>query len=117
VDDEAAIVRVIELKLKNHGYQVLKANNGEDGLRLIHAEQPNAVITDIMMPGLDGRALCEQTNALKKEHPFLTIIITCRISPDDRSWVRELDDTLFMEKPFSPSRLLECVDDYFGVGR
>jgi len=117
IDDEVHIARVIELKLRNHGYQVLKASNGQEGLRLIHSERPDAVITDIMMPGLDGRALCEQTNALKQERPFLTMVLTCRISPDERSWINELDDTLFMEKPFSPSRLLECVDTYFGVQR
>ena len=117
IDDEVHIARVIELKLRNHGYQVLKANNGEEGLHLIHSEQPDAVITDIMMPGLDGRTLCEQTNVLKQERPFLTMVLTCRISPDERSWINELDDTLFMEKPFSPSRLLECVDRYFGVER
>ena len=117
IDDEVHIARVIELKLRNHGYQVLKASNGEEGLHLIHTERPDAVITDIMMPGLGGRALCERTNALKKERPFLTLVLTCRISPDERSWMNELDDTLFMEKPFSPSRLLECVDIYFGIQR
>ncbi|GAG49372.1 unnamed protein product, partial [marine sediment metagenome] len=34
-------------------------------------------------------------------------------SPDDRNWIKEMDDTQLMEKPFSPSKLLECVDRYF----
>jgi DNA-binding NtrC family response regulator len=77
---------VIELKLKQRGYQVFEAKDGEEGLELIH-----------------------------KERPFLTLIITCRISLDERSWISKMQDTLFMEKPFSPSRLLECLDRYFGV--
>jgi DNA-binding response OmpR family regulator len=115
IDDEPHIRRVIELKLKQRGYQVFEAKDGKEGLELIHRLRPDAVITDIMMPKLDGKALCEQTNGLKKERPFLTLIITCRISLDERSWVSKMQDTLFMEKPFSPSRLLECIDRYFGV--
>lgn len=115
IDDEPHIRRVIELKLKQRGYQVFQAKDGEEGLELIHTLCPDAVITDIMMPKLDGKALCEQTNRLKKERPFLTLIITCRISLDERSWISKMQDTLFMEKPFSPSRLLECIDRYFGV--
>lgn len=115
IDDEPHIRRVIELKLKQRGYQVFEAKDGEEGLELIHTLCPDAVITDIMMPKLDGKALCEQTNRLKKERPFLTLIITCRISLDERSWISKMQDTLFMEKPFSPSRLLECIDRYFGV--
>jgi FixJ family two-component response regulator len=74
------------------------------------------VITDIMMPKLDGKALCEQTDHLKEEWPFLTIVVTCRISPDEHSWIEGMRDTLFMEKPFSPSKLIECVDQYIGSG-
>ena len=115
IDDEPHIRRVIELKLKQRGYQVIQAKDGEEGLHLILTQRPDAVITDIMMPKLDGKALCERTNRLKKEHPFLTLIVTCRISPGERHWIRKMQDTLFMEKPFSPSRLLECIDRYFGV--
>jgi len=117
VDDEAPIRRVIELKLKNGGYRVLSAANGNEGLRIIASESPDAVVTDINMPELDGRSLCEMTNPLKTERPFLTIIMTARIMPDDRLWVDQMQDTMFMEKPFSPSRLLESIDRYFGVKR
>jgi DNA-binding response OmpR family regulator len=115
IDDEPHIRRVVELKLKQRGYQVLQAQDGEEGLDLIHRHCPDVVITDIMMPKLDGKALCQQTNRLKKERSFLTLIITCRISPQDKIWINKMQETLFMEKPFSPSRLLECIDRYFGV--
>ena len=113
-DDEAHIRRVIELKLKSRGYRVITAPNGEEGFKLIQTEKPDAVISDINMPKMDGRSLCEATNPLKAERPFLTIIITARISPDEEGWVEEMQDTQFMEKPFSPSKLLEVVDGYFG---
>ena len=114
VDDEAHIRRVIEVKLKKHGYQVITAINGKEGLNLIITQKPDVVISDIMMPEMDGEALCKKTNSLKKERSFLTIILTCRISSDEESWTADMQDTLFIEKPFSPSMLVECIDQYFG---
>ncbi len=114
IDDEAHIRRVIELKLKKRGYQVTLAKNGEEGLKLIQTLQPDVVITDIMMPKMDGKTLCERTNELKKIRPFLTIVVTARISPTERDWIEQLQDTVFIEKPFSLRTILECVDQYFG---
>ena len=116
IDDDAQIRRVVELKLRNRGYEVLMAMNGQEGLSLIKSQQPDAVVTDIVMPKLDGQALCKQTNHLKKQRPFLTIVMTNRISPDDRNWVKDMQDTELMEKPFSPTRLLGCIDEYFRRG-
>ena len=113
IDDEAHIRRVIELKFKNQGYQVTTATNGEEGLELIERQKPDVVITDIMMPKLDCKALCERVNELKKERPFLTIVMTCRISPTEQDWIDEMQDTVFVEKPFSLSTILKCVDQYF----
>ncbi len=114
VDDEVAIRRVIELKLSLAGYQVISAPDGAAALDLIRSRQPDAVIADITMPKLDGKTLCEMTDGIKTERPFLTVILTGRISPDERQWIQRMQDTLFMEKPFSPMRLLEAVDNYFG---
>ena len=114
IDDEAHIRRVIELKFKNQGYQVITATNGEEGLDLIKSQQPHVVITDIMMPKLDGKAMCERANELKKKRPFLTIVMTARISPTEQDWIEQLTDTVFVEKPFSLQTILKCVDQYFG---
>ena len=113
IDDEAHIRRVLELKFKNQGYRVITATNGEEGLELIKAQEPDVVITDIMMPKLDGKALCEMVNELKKERPFLTIVMTCRISPSEQDWIDQMQHTVFVEKPFSLSTMLKCVDQYF----
>ena len=59
IDDEAHIRRVIELKFRNQGYRVRTATNGEEGLELIKAHEPDVVITDIMMPKLDCEQRCK----------------------------------------------------------
>ena len=112
VDDAAHIRRVIELKLKKQSYQVTLAKNGEDGLNLIQTLQPDVVITDIMMPKMDGKTLCERTNELKKMRPFLTIVMTARISPTERDWIEQMQDTMFIEKPFSLSAILSSIEQY-----
>ena len=114
IDDEAPIRRVIALKLKNCGYRVRTAGNGEEGLRIIQAEKPHVVITDINMPRMDGKRLCEQTDHLKQDRDFLTIVLTARISTDERRWIEKMHQTQFMEKPFSPSKLLDCIEQYLG---
>lgn len=115
IEDEAPIRRAIALKLKNRGCKVIVARDGKEGYDLIKKERPEVVITDIMMPKMDGQTLCEKTNDLKKEWNFLTIIITARISPNEHLWVEQMQDTLFMEKPFSPAKMVEHIDDYFSV--
>ena len=115
IDDEVYIRRVIEIKLKKWGYQVITAANGLEGLELIKTQKPDVVITDINMPGMDGESLCRLTDLMKKEKPFMTIVMTARISPEERVWTSEMTETQFMEKPFSPAKLLEAINKYFGI--
>lgn len=117
IDDDAHIRRVIELKLRNAGYQVLIAKDGEEGLNLIESQHPDVVITDIVMPKLDGTAVCMKADEFKKEWPFLTLIITCSLTFDEKKLVNTMKDTQFMEKPFSPNKVLQCVDQYLGIER
>lgn len=114
IDDEAYIRRVIQLKLNKYGYNVLMAKNGQEGFDIIQKQKPNVVVSDINMPMMDGKALCEKTNGLKREHPFLTIIITAGVIPGDQGWIDKMQDTIFMEKPFSPSKIVESINQYFG---
>jgi len=117
IDDEAHIRRVLEVKLKKCGYQVMLAKNGQEGFDMIQQQQPDIVISDINMPVMDGKTLCEKTNDLKRKRPFLTIIITARIMPGENEWIDKMQDTLFMEKPFSPARIVESIKQYLGDQR
>jgi two-component system alkaline phosphatase synthesis response regulator PhoP len=113
IDDEASVRRVMALKLENHGYQVITAANGQEGLQLILNQKPHVVITDLNMPKLDGKALCEKANNLKKNRDFLTIVITAQIPTDELSWINDLEKAQFMSKPVSPTQVLNCIDHYF----
>jgi len=113
IDDEAYIRRLFEVKLQQRGFTVITADDGERGLKLFSKHQPDIVITDIRMPRMDGKIFCERTHNLKKERRFLTVVVSCSVPTGRRKWVDDMEDTVFFEKPFSPSKILECIDQYF----
>lgn len=115
IDDEPYIRRAIKLKLKKRGYQVITATNGIEGLNCFKNHDPHVVVTDINMPDMDGKVFCELASKFKERRPFLTIIISCSAPPGGLQWVEKMEETRFFEKPFSPAKLLECIDRYFGV--
>jgi DNA-binding NtrC family response regulator len=60
----------------------------------------------------NGKTLCEKTNPIKEKRPFLTIIVTARINPEERDWIAQMRDTIFMEKPFSPNKIVDTIEKY-----
>lgn len=116
VDDDVHIRRVIEVKLQWAGYRILTARDGQEAATLVEQHQPDVMITDLSMPTMDGKQLCQLTNRLKERRPFLTIVMTARILPNDSDWIANMRDTIFIEKPFSPKQLLDIVDKYTGEG-
>ncbi len=117
IDDDAHIRRVLELKLKNAGYQVFVAEDGEVGMEMINTKRPDAVITDVEMPKRNGVSIVKEVDKSRNEHPLLVLIVSCSIGFEEHQWIDGMRDTYFMEKPFSPNKVLECIDEYFGVQR
>ncbi len=109
VDDEAHILQVLSLKLRNAGYEVLSAGDGEEGLELALKEVPDLIITDYQMPFMTGLEMCRvlATNEATKNIPVF--FLTARghsLSDEDISTgnIRHV-----VHKPFSPRAVLELV--------
>jgi DNA-binding response OmpR family regulator len=60
IDDDPAMTDLLTLLLKSHGLEIFSANSGEEGLQLVHAIDPDIIILDLMMPGLDGWQVCRE---------------------------------------------------------
>jgi len=60
IDDDPGITDLLALLLKPHGFEVITANNGEEGIRVIREQTPDVVILDLMMPGIDGWRVCTE---------------------------------------------------------
>ncbi|MCA9771301.1 MAG: response regulator [Myxococcales bacterium] len=113
IDDEPHILRILELKLRNAGYDVVTAINGRDGVEKIAATSPDIVISDVNMPEMGGLELLTAIQELRGERDFLVIMLTAQTEAEVRAFIDTIPNTELMSKPFSPRKILERVDAWF----
>jgi two-component system alkaline phosphatase synthesis response regulator PhoP len=109
VDDEPAIIEIVELLLKTEGHQVICAMNGEDGLELAKKHQPDAMILDVMMPKMSGymvTSLISREKPLKKL-PIMLLTATAQIAGNV---MLQLPTKYKLSKPFKPEELLSMLE-------
>ena len=103
VDDEPAIVELLALLLEEEGYVVLRAYDGEQGLRVAKGERPDLVISDVSMPRLTGLDLLRALRANgSRETPVILMSAVVRDVP--------ADNCVFLPKPFDLDRMLSLVE-------
>ena len=107
IEDEAPMRRILGDCLERQGYRVLLAVDGEDGLAKAMAEKPDLILLDIMMPRLDGLALCSELRRLGQRVPILILTARGRVKDRVEGLDRGADD--FLSKPFSREELLARV--------
>src|SRR4051812_22579906 len=100
------VVRLLRVNLDKAGFRVLTAANGEEGLELVAAEQPDLVILDVMMPGLDGYAICQRIRELSL---VPVVLLTAKSEQVDKLRGFEVGADDYLTKPFSPPELLARV--------
>jgi len=110
VDDEPHIVEVVQDYLKQAGYRVLAARDGQTALTLARHERPDLVVLDLMLPGgIDGLEVCRRL----RRDPVLAdvpiIMLTARIAETDRLIGLELGADDYVTKPFSPREVVARV--------
>ncbi len=106
VDDEKSIVDILEFNLNREGYQVLKAYDGEEGLRLFNENNPDLVLLDIMMPKKDGLQVCKEIRSLSNT-PI--IMLTAKAEEVDKVIGLEFGADDYVTKPFSVREVLARV--------
>ncbi len=106
IEDEKNIRKIISDYLKSEGYTVIEAENGKIGLEKFDSEVTDLVITDVMMPELDGWAVCRR---IRKVSDVPIIMLTARTDEDDELMGFELKADDYVKKPFSPAILIARV--------
>lgn len=110
VDDEPHIPRVLKIRLEPEGWEVEIARNGAEALRCLEtAPLPDAMITDMRMPVMDGKALCHAVVDRFPDRPFPIFVMTSLVERDVREWVDALGGIAFLEKPVSPRKVLAAL--------
>ena len=108
-DDEPNIVKVIELRLKSEGYEILTAYNGEEAISKIKENKPDIAILDVMMPPPNGYQICRilKEDAEYKNIPI--ILLTAKSTESDKFWGIESGADAYITKPYNAKELLETV--------
>ena len=114
VDDEPHVSRVAQLSLERAVYEVELASDGVEGLEKLLAEPYDVLITDMMMPRMNGRELCEAIQEQIPERKFFIFVITSRSEAEHREWAQSLPRAEFIEKPLSLSRLISRLRHHLG---
>ena len=116
VDDEPHVTRLTRTRLERAGHQVEVASNGEDALERMAARHFDALVTDVCMPKMDGRELCEAVRKHSQNHEPFILMVTSSAEEDLHRWAEEIPNLEFMEKPVSLIRLVARIDAVLGHG-
>jgi CheY-like chemotaxis protein len=117
VEDVPHILQLLEVTLRFKGYPVTTARNGQEALEKIEQEHPALVITDILMPKLDGFALVHRlrTNLKTNRIPIIFLSATY-VTPEDKQFALSLGAVRFLEKPVDTEELLLTVAEVLTAG-
>jgi DNA-binding response OmpR family regulator len=106
VEDELALRETLEYNLTHQGYQVYTAADGRAALEIARREQPDLIVLDVMLPGLDGFEVCRR---LRQEMNVPILMLTARTEEVDRVVGLEIGADDYVTKPFSMRELLARV--------
>jgi DNA-binding response OmpR family regulator len=107
VDDEERIVHFLTTKLKASGYEVLTAGDGVKGLEQLHAQEPDLVVLDLLMPKMNG---LEMLKELRSFSTVPVIILTAKGADADRIKGLRLGADDYLPKPFNPDELVARIE-------
>ncbi|MEC1770535.1 response regulator transcription factor [Schinkia azotoformans] len=107
VDDEPAIITLLQYNLQQSGFEVSSAMDGEAGIKMVMEENPDIMILDLMLPKLDGIEVCKKLREDKIMIPIL--MLTAKGDEFDKIFGLELGADDYMTKPFSPREVVARV--------
>ncbi|MDM1759382.1 response regulator [Acinetobacter sp. 251-1] len=116
VDDSPTEMYRFKEILSRHGYDVLEANNGADGVTLTQAEQPDLVLMDVVMPGVNGFQATRQIarGATTKHIPV--VIVSTKDQDTDRVWGKRQGACDYLTKPIDENVLINVIKQHLTTG-
>jgi DNA-binding response OmpR family regulator len=117
VEDDAALRKVLEIRLGLEGFDVATARDGQAGLESLDEARPDVVICDLMMPRLDGFGFCRVARQRDDSRDLPIIVLTARQKDGEIERLLELGDIIFMTKPFDAQLLTTTLRELTGRAR
>ena len=109
VDDEKAILELIQVNLEQSGFQVTTVKTGETALKKARSIEPDLIVLDLMLPGIDGLDVCRILKSDKETEDISVIMLTAKGSEEDIVKGLELGADDYLTKPFSPKVLVARI--------
>ncbi len=117
VDDEPSIVKMIESRLVANGYEVVTATDGREALEKCRLFHPDAIVLDVVMPGLDGGAVAEKLRSDPETANIPVIFLTAIVTEQEVARSHYIGGHRFLPKPFKAEDLLRMIEDSFTGAR
>ena len=111
VDDEPMARTLLRLMLVRAGFNVSEAEDGFDALEKVQASQPDIILLDVMMPGMDGFSVCEELRQRKETSKLPIIMLSAKTDLDSINKGLRVGATKYLTKPISPEDLTRHVND------
>lgn len=109
VDDDPVITRLLEVNFRLDGFKVGIASRGDAALERARAVPPDAIVLDVMLPGLDGFEVARQMRAIPNLKDVPVVFLTARSPDDQQEQAQDLGKIDFVAKPFEPVDLVALV--------
>lgn len=110
VEDIPNVLELLEVTLRFQGYEVISAQNGKEALDILDMETPALIITDILMPKLDGFSLVQKLRNNPKTQSIPVIFLSATyVTPEDRTFAMSLGASRFIEKPIDTEEFLLTI--------
>lgn len=114
VDSNEEVVTALTERLEKRGMTVLSAENGFDGLKEARSKNPDLVLLEVLLPGVDGYRVCRLLKFDPRYRHIPIIICTTKHGERDRRIASEVGADKFLSKPFKIGQLLPLIDELVG---
>jgi CheY-like chemotaxis protein len=117
VEDIPDILRLLDATLKFKGYRVVTARNGQEALEVIQSERPAIIITDILMPKMDGFSLVHRLRINPETRDIPVVFLTATyVAPEDKAFALTIGVSRFIEKPVNFEQFLPTIAEIMAKG-
>lgn len=116
-DDEPNILTVVSARLKNYGYEVITASDGEEARRKVKEAKPDLVLLDIMLPKIDGLTLCKEFKSNPELSHMRVVLFSAKVKSDYKEKLEDLGADGYITKPFQPLELQAVLAELLAKSR
>jgi len=110
IEDDPATSRLVDYSLRHHGYEVISATNGLEGVRKARTESPDLIILDVMLPGIDGFEICHRLRSDPATAKLLILMFSAKAQEIDKDTGKKVGADDYLTKPAAPADIIARVE-------